>query len=238
LVRTPRDELTVYELQKHHKNLRAIKQRRDEEAEERHRQAAYKARRILEAAKPATVHPYLKQKGIGSHGAWQRETELVLPIYDETGQVCSLQFIDGDGGKRFLPGGKVSGGHFPIGRLGDVLYICEGFATGASLREATGAAVAVAFNAGNIKPVAEAMRAKHPQLDITLAADNDVRSDGSENTGIAKASEAAVAVGARLAVPELEGSKCDFNDLHKSRTPKKKLPIRSKLVQFLPRWCT
>ena len=189
------NELTAQELQKHRKNLRAIKLRRDEEAAERHRQAALKARRIFEAAQPATGHPYLKQKGIGSHGARQRETELVLPIYDETGQVCSLQFVDGDGGKRFLPNGKVSGGHFPIGRLGDVLYICEGFATGASIREATGAAVAVAFNSGNLKPVAKAMCAKHPQLKIILAADNDVRSDGSENTGVAKASDAAVAAG-------------------------------------------
>jgi phage/plasmid primase-like uncharacterized protein len=209
--------LSPKELQEYRRNLRASKQRRDEEAAQRRRQAAQEARRILEATEPATVHPYLKKKGVGANGARKRESELVLPIYDESGQLCSLQFIDEIGGKRFLPGGKVGGGYYPIGRLGSVLYVCEGFATGASIREATGAAVAVAFNAGNLEPVARAMRAKHPELEIVLAADNDVRSDGRENTGVAKATEAAIAAGARLVVPGLDGSKCDFNDLHIAR---------------------
>ena len=98
-----------------------------------------------------------------------------------------------------------------------MLCVCEGFATGASVHEVTGHAVVVAFNAGNLKPVAEAIRTKHATLDIVIVADNDVRPDGGENTGIMKATEAAAAVGAKLAVPELDGTKCDFNDLHNAR---------------------
>jgi phage/plasmid primase-like uncharacterized protein len=208
--------LSPNELREHRKNLRAIKRRRDEETARRYEEAARMARQLLEATEPVTTHQYLKGKSIEAHGVRRRASELVIPLYDSKGQICSLQFIDESGDKRFLPGGKVRGGYAPIGPLTDFLYICEGFATGASINEATGAAIAVAFNAGNLKPVAESIRAKHQQLEIILAADNDVRSDDTTNVGIAKATEAAISVGARLAVPELEGSKCDFNDMHQA----------------------
>ena len=45
-----------------------------------------------------------------------------------------------------------------------VLVVCEGFATGASIHEATGHAVAVAFNAGNLLPVAQALPDLSPRL--------------------------------------------------------------------------
>ena len=210
-------KLTNTELRIFRKQLKDIAQRREEEIEIRHTEAAVKACRILKATEPVPAHLYLEGKGIEAHGIRRKGRDLVVPIFDSTGQVCSLQFIDKNGEKRFLPGGKVRDGYFPIGQLGEVLYVCEGFATGASIHEATGVAAAVAFNAGNLKSVAKMMRAKHQQLDIVVAADNDVGSDGSENIGVSKAAEAAVAVGARLAVPELDGAKCDFNDMHRAR---------------------
>ena len=76
----------------------------------------------------------------------------------------SLQFISREGDKRFLIGGRVSGCYFPIGKPDGALCIAEGYATGASIHEATGTAVAVAFNAGNLLPVASALRAKFPRL--------------------------------------------------------------------------
>ena len=100
------------------------------------------------------------------------------------------------------------GCYYLIGTIDDILCVCEGFATGASVHEVTGHAVAVAFNAGNLKPVAEAMRGLHTTLDIVIVADNDVRPDGGENTGIVKAMEAAAAVGAKLAVPANDVGTC------------------------------
>ena len=50
------------------------------------------------------------------------------------------------------------------------LCIAEGFATGASIHEATGLPVAVAFNAGNLEPVAKALRKQVPR-----PADGDLR---------------------------------------------------------------
>src|SRR5699024_5370404 len=89
--------------------------------------------------------------------------------------------------------------------------------TAASIHEATGHAVAVAFNAGNLKPVAEALRAKYPALEIVIAADNDLRDDGTPNIGVEKAEEAAKAVRGRVVVPELGGRPCDFNDIPTAR---------------------
>jgi len=212
-------KVTLAERREHRRRVRAMKQRRDEEATRRHEAAAATARNILDSTKPATNHPYLKKKGIKAHGVRCADGELIVPVYDAKGQIRSLQFITNDGDKKFLRGGQVQGGYYPIGNLGDVLYVCEGFATAASAHEATGAAVAVAFNAGNLKRVAETMRARHGTLKIVIVADNDVRTDGSENTGIAKATEAATAVGAMLAVPEMDGGECDFNDLYKACGP-------------------
>ena len=59
------------------------------------------------------------------------------------------------------------------------VIVCEGYATGASIHEATGQAVAVAFNAGNLQAVAVALRAKYPCLTITIASDDDWKTAGT-----------------------------------------------------------
>ena len=94
--------------------------------------------------------------------------------------------------------------------------MCEGFATGASIHEATGGAVAVAFNAGNLSAVALALRVKYPGLTITIAADDDWHTSG--NPGLTAAKQAAVDVGGKLAVPDFTGlvrgaKDTDFNDM-------------------------
>jgi putative DNA primase/helicase len=73
-------------------------------------------------------------------------------------ELHSLQFIGPEGDKRFLSGGRVSGCYLLIGKPDVTLCIAEGYATGASIHEAAGCAVAVAFNAGNLLPVARTLR--------------------------------------------------------------------------------
>lgn len=141
---------------------------------------------------------------------------LVLPIRDTAGATHSLQIIGADGGKRYLTGGRIRGCYFGVGKPDEVLCIAEGFATGASIHEAKGYAVAVAFDAGNLQPAAKALREKFPDLRLILCADDDCRTEG--NPGITKAKEAAQAVGRLLALPDFgpdrpEGA-TDFNDLH------------------------
>jgi phage/plasmid primase-like uncharacterized protein len=209
--------MTNAENRHHRRIMDTMRRQRRKEKAQRQAEAAIRAAEIWAKAQLSTEHPYLSAKGVEAHGLRCLSDALIVPMYDSQGQLRSLQSISASGSKRFLFGGQVSGCYYKIGAIDDMLFICEGYATGASIHEATGHGVVVVFNAGNLKSVAKAMRAKHQQLDIVVAADNDVRSDGSENTGVSKAGEAAAAVDASLAVPELDGAKCDFNDVHRAR---------------------
>jgi putative DNA primase/helicase len=99
-----------------------------------------------------------------------------------------------------------------------LIYIAEGFATGAAIHEATGEAAAIAFNAGNLKTVAKALRKKYPNVELVIAADNDQWTEG--NPGLTKAVETAQAVKARVAVPSFTETltrPTDFCDLFSLR---------------------
>jgi putative DNA primase/helicase len=190
--------------------------RRQREAEEaRYRtEAARKAKAIWEAAAPATEnHPYLVTKRLNSYGLRVHSGKLIVPMR-EGDALHSLQFIAQNGDKRFLTGGRVAGCYFLIGEPDGVLCIAEGYATAAAIYEAAGYAVAIAFNAGNLLPVAKTLRARFPGLRIIVCANDDYRSG---NLGKTKASEAAGAIEGLLAMPDFGESKpdwaSDFNDL-------------------------
>jgi len=152
-------------------------------------------------------HSYLSEKKIKPYGIYLKGNSLVIPIRNSSKVLTSLQFIS-EGKKRFLSGGEIIGCYHVIGnKLTDRLLIAEGYATGASLHEATGSVVAVAFYADNLKPVAKALREKFPDIQIILCADNDVQTEG--NPGITKATEAAQKISGLLATPKDGG---DFND--------------------------
>jgi putative DNA primase/helicase len=151
---------------------------------------------------------------VQAHGLYQYGDALAIPMR-ESGELHTLQFIGADGAKRFLSGGRKQGCYFASGRPNGVLCIAEGYATAASIFEATGYAVAVAFDCGNLEPVARALRAKLPELRLILCADDDETTVG--NPGLTKARAAARAVGGLVAIPDfgqdrLDGAK-DFNDL-------------------------
>ena len=186
--------------------------------------AARACTRIMAGAIDATDdNAYCVRKGIKPYGLkeFKDKRTLIVPIRDGTGSVTSLQFIYQDGAKRFKTHGKVTGCYYSFGgKPGEVLLICEGFATGASLYQATGYPVAVAFNAGNLEAVARVLRAKLPSIRIIICADND-RFNIKGNVGMVKAQAAALAVGALLAAPIFQsddGKLTDFNDLHQSES--------------------
>jgi putative DNA primase/helicase len=183
------------------------------------RQQAGETAALWRRADVATVHPYLFAKGVQPHGIRLFEDKLLIPVRDAAGMLHSLQTITPDGQKRFHVGGRVKGCYHAIGKpIGpdSMLIVCEGYATAASIHEATGHAVAVAFNSGNLAAVAIALRAKYPALKIIIAADDDHLTDG--NPGMTKARAAALAAGGMLAVPPFPSGRrdkaTDFNDLH------------------------
>ncbi len=192
--------------------------RRERELEEVKRKAVARERALLVLAEAAVCdsHPYTDRKGIQPHGARLQGDRLVLPLRDVDGTLHSVQFIGADGEKRYLTGGRKTGCYFDIGQPDGVLCVAEGFATGASIHEATGYAVAVAFDAGNLAAVTTELHKKHPDLRLIVCADDDYLTAG--NPGMSKASEAAASVGALLAVPDFGVDRpeqaTDFNDLH------------------------
>lgn len=209
-------DMTAAEREAHRQRIKAMQAQREAEHAQVQQQAREAAALAWKAATATTGHDYLTRKGIKAHGVRCSGHHLLIPMRDTSGTIHSLQTIAPDGVKRFQPGGRVKGCYHAIGKPAGLLIVCEGYATGASVHEATGHAVAVAFNAGNLRPVAEALRSKHPALKIIIAADDDARTPG--NPGLSKAREAAQCVGGCVAVPDFGSSRpdgvTDFNDLH------------------------
>ena len=210
-------QLTPGEEAAHRAKIEAMQREREAEKSRAQSEAASKGAAIWEAAKPAPVdHPYLIRKGIKPNGTRLHNDALVIPMR-AGGENHSLQFIGADGEKRFLTGGRVTGCYFSIGNPKGAAALCiaEGFATGATIHEATGYPVAVAFNAGNLGPVAKTMRERFAELPIILCADDDATTEG--NPGITKATEAARSVGGLVAIPDFgtdrPGGVTDFNDM-------------------------
>lgn len=211
---------------KREQQKRAIEQKR------RYDSTAVDALIMWQALKPSPPdHPYLVKKQIKPYSAritsWVRwiadeqgqrkkltiENTLILPLCTAAGEVRSLQAIFPEThpllnrGKDFLPGGQLAGLFWWIGARTETVLICEGFATAATLHEESGYRVYMAFTAGNLMAVGRIVREKSPNAQIIFCADNDTNTAG--NPGLTKASAAAQAIGAGLAVPPIAG---DFND--------------------------
>jgi putative DNA primase/helicase len=168
-------------------------------------------------AKPADRgHPYLLSKQVQPYGLRQKDQQLLVPLICQ-GRLLNLQRIAPDGAKRFLKGGRVQGCHALLGTLGAGarLYLCEGWATGATLHAATGCPVACAMNAGNLLAAGRQLWLEYPDCELVVAGDDDRLTVG--NPGRRAATEAAAALGCGLVFPPWSGeeplSLTDFNDL-------------------------
>ena len=158
-------------------------------------------------------HDYLTRKQIKLVGARVFDDMILVPMKHSAKQLVGLQRIWPDGTKRFIKGTPLTGAYCTLGtpsRDGTVV-ICEGYATGVSIHMATGWCVVVAFNAGNLKPVADKIHAALPSATMLIAADDDAFTEG--NPGRA----AAETCGHRVVLPVWSGDRgkgTDFNDLH------------------------
>ncbi|MAM93839.1 MAG: hypothetical protein CMI61_04260 [Parvibaculum sp.] len=192
-------------------HIEEAKRLREEAQAKLHAETAIMARAEWETLQPATAHSYLDAKRIKPHGARIKGDALVVPVCDASG-IVSLQYIWTDK-KRFMTGGKTRGCYYIIPGANEpngsnTVYVCEGFATGATIAEATGATVYVAFNAGNLIDVTQAAKAAHPQARLIVAGDDDVNTEG--NPGRAKATAAADMARCDIVFPDVP---TDFNDM-------------------------
>lgn len=123
-------------------------------------------------------HPYLQAKGVKAYegvSVSRDGSTLYIPLFSSDGSLSSYQRIFPDEGgftKRFKKGGRTKGCFFTIGHpiKGDEVWMCEGYATGASIYEATGKPVIVAFSSKNLISVAAVLKERYR---ITIVADND-----------------------------------------------------------------
>lgn len=183
---------------------------RQAEEKARHETAIKKAAYIWSRSTTITNHQYLINKRVKAHNVRCYRGALVVPLYDETGLLVSIQFIGDDGTKRMMKGGKAQGACCFIGDAidltrNDTILICEGWATGASLFEATGHFTIVAFSAGNLTAVALHTRKHHQANEIIICGDND-----ASGVGQIAARAAALAINGKYILPDTEGQ--DFND--------------------------
>ena len=116
------------------RQIEAASCRRGEEDKARREAAAQQARALWsDASARINGHPYLEKKGVKAHGIRRSGDRLLIPVTDAAGTLHGIQAIGPDGAKRFNTGATL-GGHFHlIGKPAGRLYLCEGYATGATI---------------------------------------------------------------------------------------------------------
>lgn len=203
-------EITPQEKEINRKRIEDAKAKREQERLIEKQQAKIKAQRIWDQSIDATEdHPYLKRKGVQPHGIKVNGDNLIVPLYNTDHEICSLQFIKPDGSKKFLSGGQVKDCYYRIGKPNGKVYIAEGFATAATIHEASLGGVIVAFNSGKLVDCARSIKEEMPDSDIILCADIDP--DGG---GMMKATQAADEVDGVIIYPtNLPEKGTDFNDM-------------------------
>ncbi len=189
--------------------IKEAQQKRKNEIKRNQKQAEENARNLWDAGSENINHPYPDKKVIKPYGAHQKGQVLLIPMYFDD-RLVNIQRIFADGNKRFLKGGRVTGCYMQLGAITDHVFICEGFSTGCSLHEHTSTPVVISFNAGNLQHVAKIIRDKYPDTKITLAADNDIHTQG--NTGLTKARKAAATVGGDFIYPDFSDEDFDGTD--------------------------
>ncbi|MCU7904461.1 MAG: PriCT-2 domain-containing protein [Candidatus Thiodiazotropha sp. (ex Epidulcina cf. delphinae)] len=139
---------------------------------------------------------------------------IVVPMRDVSGKLVDCQFIFASGKKTFPRFGRKQclfhvcelqdsaalkqrpsiDGHL-IASDASVICFAEGYATAASILQATGLPVVVTFDVGNMPPVAAAFRGVYPDSDMIFCGDDD-------NAGREKAEAAAKLVDGLTVFPD------------------------------------
>ena len=213
---------------------KAERESAEKQAKKQARQTAAKtAQERWQSATPCDTYAYLAKKGVQSHGLRvDTHGNLLIPLYfhnTNTGNItlCNVQSIGADGTKLFVKDGMVGGAFFTLGDTlsSDTIFICEGYATGASIFEAvTGSyPVIITFNASNMVKCASIVRTLYPQHRLIFCADDDKATEikTGKNTGLLAGEQAASTAGGEVISPDFgdderatAGTLTDYNDLH------------------------
>lgn len=236
-----KSKLSKEEQEERKRKMENERRKRDRQLQQDRDEAKAKAQYIWSKSISGS-HPYLERKGIDCSGARVYRNALVVPAYKDK-EIVNIQFISASGDKRFLKDGILQGSYGAVGKDKSRIYISEGFATARAIGDIVKPFVSVwAYNAGNLKETAEDVRAKNPDSEIIICADNDQyrfkpkckpsnfeelkddfnnwlewRAKGLlENIGVFKALEAVKSINAKIIYPDFafdeDGVKNKFTD--------------------------
>lgn len=180
-------------------------------------------------------HPYFQKKGLQKNYYLKQDAKgnLLIPLVDITGKHWSSQRIFSNGDKiigtmdktqEWLS--KKEGCFHVVGAktIDDIksntLVICEGFATAATLYEATKIPIIMGVDVGNLEKVISSIKTKFPSKHIILAPDNDRKAvlEGRENIGLKTAKFLKDEYGVKTKIPKIsdidaKDGMSDFNDI-------------------------
>ena len=176
------------------------------------------------------THDYLIAKKIGLNNAKIVDDKIFVPVINVMGKRVGYQTIDTLGNKKFSPKMPVVGNFSVIGgKLEDLAYICEGWATACSVHMATGKPAIFALSAGNLTAAIGELLQARPKLRIVIAGDND-------EAGLKAIEKCEADHGVKSIVPDVDG--WDFSDMwinQGKEATAKALEVKSLLDQvFFP----
>ena len=169
--------------------------------------AAKRAERLWKSKSVERDCPYLERKQVKNYGCIiNGKGNLLVPLFDIHGKIWNIQEIHADGYKPYQGGGRVNSCFYTIGEIlaaNQIVCIAEGYATAASVYEATGHTTIVAFQSGNIDKVGIAIRSKYPNLQLVYCTDDDSHSVPPD-AGLKAANKAVAATGGIIVLPEFK----------------------------------
>lgn len=182
-VEISKNEISREQAEALRKRLAEDKRRSELERKAEAERAAARASAAWKKCDATGESTYLQRKGVAGYGVrYSPSGAMVIPLLDTSNNIHGLQIIRGKNRKpgtqekEYWPVGLIKKGRFHLIGMptaGGLLLLVEGYATGASLHAATGLPVAVAFDANNLVPVGEALRARYKGLRILACADDD-----------------------------------------------------------------
>lgn len=193
-----------------------------ESIREAHAVAASEAAAIIRNSPiPQREPAYLRNKGLSCLSGYYIDKEnaetMHIPLYGNDGELASIQSIFPDGTKGFLVDGKIKGSYGFIQGGGDTIYFCEGFATAASIHQATAGTVVFVLSSDNyLEAIPNALRRFRSQFKV-ICADDDKHLQ--ENIGFKKAFAAATKFNCMVKKPIFKNYKgketTDYDDLRR-----------------------
>ena len=197
----------------------------DDQIRKANHEQARKGAEALLASSELRQHPYMSDRGLD--GQWLVNGEpimgrdrsviqpgelLLVAAYKAEGDgsmLVNVQKIKANKEKRPIYGGDMAAVYHKLDGHQKLIAIAEGYATGVTVNQVTGATTYVAFQTGNLASVSAWVASQHPGVPVVFFADND-----EHGAGLRYAKDAAAPLGATVALPPELGDWDDYRQAH------------------------